>query len=64
MTAKKWKKIFYKATFLAVTVPGLRSVHECVDEGELYEAEEDDNSAARHPHVNGLTKQTFVEDEI
>jgi hypothetical protein len=48
------KKIFYKAIFLAVTVPGLGAVHESVDEGELYEAEEYDNGAARHPHVNGL----------
>ncbi len=51
----KKKEIFYKAIFLAVTVPGLRAVHESVDEGELYEAEEDDYGAARHPHVYGLT---------
>ena len=35
-------------------VPGLRSVHERVDQGELYEAEEDDNRAAGHPHIYGL----------
>ena len=35
-------------------VPGLRSVHERVDQGELYQAEEDDNRAAGHPHIYGL----------
>ena len=49
-----WCIVFFTLGTKISRVPGLRSVHERVDQGELYEAEEDDNRAAGHPHIYGL----------
>ena len=36
----------------------LGAVQQLVDEGELYEAEEDEHDGRGHPHVNSLDTQT------
>jgi hypothetical protein len=41
-------------------LPGLWSIHEGVDQGKLYEAEEDNNGAASHPDINSLQYTTLT----
>jgi hypothetical protein len=41
-------------------LPGLWSIHEGVDQGKLYEAEEDNNGAAGHPDINSLQYTTLT----